>query len=1461
MKGKELRIKTGRNQQTEEPSTERLLVLSLGSGKEFKEPNSRTRFGVLLGILLLSICTLGLVAFLVDYHTSSAARPARISAKIDPPLATAMQLTDEDELFRVIIYMQDTAHDNLADLPEAGIERRTAVAETLQKGTSESQQAIVRELQRHEADGQVSSYRSLWIINALQVSATAPAIATLAGRGDVARVGPDSKIQLLSPVTSTESSLAEIPAGLPWSLERTRVSHVWAGLDITGTGVTVAIMDTGVDWLHPALKGSYRGATDVASPTPDSSWFDAIDGAPEPFDPNGHGTHVAGTASGRNGIGVAPGSKWMAVRVLDERGYGYLGDIHAGFQWLLAPGGDPSSGPNVVNGSWSADPELEDFFPDVDALHAAGIITVFSAGNSGPATGSIRSPANYPGVVAVGASDDIDQVAWFSSRGPSNWTSQVKPTVVAPGMQIFSSLPGGQYGHKNGTSMSAPHVAGLYALLLSADDQLSPAQATRVLTATATRPARVLPNDDYGWGQVDAYASLSSIVVAGRLHGVVQGAAPLPGTAITITTPADIELGFTFDSDGSFVAELISGTYRVEIAAFGYETYVNQDVTINYGSETELSVILMRLPHGKITGQLLDLETGLPLSGEIRVDKGPQAIPVGADGRYEAELPAGQYELVAWVGGHRLGRFSVTLSADEDLVHDFLLPSAPRILLIDSGQWYGNSQEEIYATALRDNDFSFSTLSVRNPFLDRPTVELLSQYEVIIWSAPEDSPGTIDAGGALTEYLADGGNVLVAGQNTAVIDQNWAHFQQWWHTQLRGLYLGKAEAPFELAGEVGSVFEDLQLVLEDTSEDGAEMAPDASLPRPGALTQIGLRYADGTAAVLLADQCNPFHLAHFGFGLQNVRDSVKRADLIARTLDYFDQPESTVGVHFDRPIIEDFVPPGGRRSYPIQVVNLSETLTDTIRLEFAEPAWSAKIITDTMELGPCQSGSTALEIDIPEDAPPDSLEILRLVASSLNFPEYERTLEIRLETPGSILMVDDDRWYDQAPEFKEAMSAADLDFDFWEIESRAIAPASPPLDLLSAYDFVVWYTGYDWFRPITAEESEALSAYAEQGGRLFLTSQDYLYYHQSDAFTRDYLGVVDYAETVTPTVAYGGAYDSPFAELVGPLSLEYDPYNNYSDGLVPAPGTLVSLWHDQGYAAGVANSGSDWRTVFWGLPFETLPVVSQAKSMNRILGWLSDLGESSFQVDRRSGLVSDLRTFTLTLRYSSAGPGSMVAVTNSLPFSLNVDLATISEGIDYDPDRHQLTWRGHLDPGQQHQITYKAVARQGLSPGARIENSVQIHYDDHDLLLERAVPFWLEAPDPTASRMLVTPGIAAPGQLVTYELELFNQGHTAGLLDARVKLPESLTPITDTAHAPRGEVMLTDSQLDWQGWLQPGEAVTVTVVMKAPFAVRPAWLPATAIVEDGVTDPVILDTLLEARPHTSHLPVVARGKP
>jgi len=314
----------------------------------------------------------------------------------------------------------------------------------------------------------------------------------------------------------------------------------------TGQGVVIGGQDTGYNWDHPALINQYRGWDGVVADH-NHNWHDAIhEDNPHssgenncgfdsivPCDDNGHGTHTMGIMVGDDGashqIGVAPGARWIGCRNM-ENNWGTPATYAECYQWFIAPtdvdGGDanPALAADVINNSWSCplqegctDPNV--LLTVVENVHLAGILTVHSAGNSGPGCSSIDAPAAiYQASFTVGATSSSDTIASFSSRGPVTVDSsnRLKPDVAAPGVGVSSSLPGGSYGSLSGTSMAAPHVAGLAALLISVDpslrgqvDRLETLIEHTALPKAASQtcggvPGSSIPNNTYGWGRVDA---------------------------------------------------------------------------------------------------------------------------------------------------------------------------------------------------------------------------------------------------------------------------------------------------------------------------------------------------------------------------------------------------------------------------------------------------------------------------------------------------------------------------------------------------------------------------------------------------------------------------------------------------------------------------------------------------------------------------------------------------------------------------------------------------------------------------------------------------------------------------------------------------------------------------------------------------------------------------------------------
>ena len=367
--------------------------------------------------------------------------------------------------------------------------RRREVVAALQADAEQRSAPLRQALATAVEAGQARNVRAFWASPVVALEAQPALIAALAGRDDVVQVRLDEPIFLEETVFAPAAAPRE-SSDAAWNLAMVRADLAASALGLDGTGVVVANLDTGVDWQHPALATKYRGYCGHAPAVHYGNWHVAT-GEPYlyPGDGNGHGTHTMGTMVGDdsvgNRVGVAPGAQWIAVKLFDNSGFTLESWIHDAFQWVIAPEGDPALAPDVVNNSWGNDVGSDTRFRnDVKALRAAGILPVFSAGNRGPGQGTIGSPGSYTEAMAVGALDQEGAVASFSSRGPNAW-GNIKPDVAAPGVKVLSSFVGGGWALGTGTSMAAPHAAGLAALLRQASPQLSVDQIEATLRGTA----------------------------------------------------------------------------------------------------------------------------------------------------------------------------------------------------------------------------------------------------------------------------------------------------------------------------------------------------------------------------------------------------------------------------------------------------------------------------------------------------------------------------------------------------------------------------------------------------------------------------------------------------------------------------------------------------------------------------------------------------------------------------------------------------------------------------------------------------------------------------------------------------------------------------------------------------------------------------------------------------------------
>jgi bacillopeptidase F (M6 metalloprotease family) len=404
---------------------------------------------------------------------------------------------------------------------------RSAVIKELQVTAESTQMGLLKQLEAFQKKGQVTKFQPFWVSNMVLVTSTMDVMEQIAKRSEVAQILPNKRIKMIeaAPAKSQGEPLIQGDLGaqsVEWGIQRVGAPMVWNTYGVTGAGTVVAGMDTGVDWDHPALMNRWRGYNPSTGATdPTYSWFDAVGGQAMPYDDHGHGTHTIGTAVGQDGaneIGVAPGAQWIGIKILDGGGFGTTEDILEAAEWLLAPGGDPSKAPDVVNNSWGGGPGVDDWMRDlVSAWRAAGIFPTFSAGNDGSADGSVGNPGNYPEAFAVGATDSNDNLASFSGRGPSPYGGIIKPEIAAPGVNVRSSVPGGGYeGGWSGTSMSAPHVAGTVALLRSVDASLTVEELEQILFNSAdpktdSRYSNV-PNNGFGHGILNAFNAVGMVM-------------------------------------------------------------------------------------------------------------------------------------------------------------------------------------------------------------------------------------------------------------------------------------------------------------------------------------------------------------------------------------------------------------------------------------------------------------------------------------------------------------------------------------------------------------------------------------------------------------------------------------------------------------------------------------------------------------------------------------------------------------------------------------------------------------------------------------------------------------------------------------------------------------------------------------------------------------------------------------
>lgn len=499
---------------------------------------------------------------------------ARVLAETDPTRSADGRLPETDFL----VVLQEQADVSAAATLPSKAEKGRLVYETLTAVARRSQAPILAQLQ-----AQNIVYQRFWLVNMIAVRGNRQLVEQLAQREDVAHIYANSEVALQL-LPTEQADIERALQAIEWNIELVNAPDVWQA-GVTGEGVVIGGQDTGYRWDHPGLINAYRG-WDGATADHDYNWHDAIHSgggscgadSAEPCDDHGHGTHTMGMMVGNdldpadaawpaaadNAVGMAPGAEWIGCRNMNV-GNGTPASYIECYEFFVAPypiggdpmtDGDPTKAPHVINNSWSC-PVAEGCAADtlltaVQNVVSAGIVTVHAASNDGPGCGSVTEPAaTYDESFSVGATTSSDTIADFSARGPSAFDNGLKPDISAPGSNIRSTTRSGNYGSSSGTSMAAPHVAGLVALIISARPELA-GQVNQLETLIQNTAVPLttnegcggdgptdVPNHTYGYGRIDAATAVGTVLTPTFTIEKIAPQSAVGGSFITYTLTVD----------------------------------------------------------------------------------------------------------------------------------------------------------------------------------------------------------------------------------------------------------------------------------------------------------------------------------------------------------------------------------------------------------------------------------------------------------------------------------------------------------------------------------------------------------------------------------------------------------------------------------------------------------------------------------------------------------------------------------------------------------------------------------------------------------------------------------------------------------------------------------------------------------------------------------------------------------
>ncbi len=965
-----------------------------------------------------------------------------------------------------------------------------------------------------------------------------------------------------------------------WNLDDIGVKELW-DKGVTGKGIKIAVLDTGIDTEHPALKNKLVNWAEFSS-------SGSIISDSKPYDSDGHGTHVSGIAVGGSvslPLGVAPDAK-LAVGLVIPRGGGTFSQILGGLEWVLDPDNDPSTddAPRAVNMSLGAIGYYKTWTKVFEKLLSNNILPVCAIGNEGDGLSS--SPGNSPNAIGVGAYDKNSKAATFSSGNDKiTWEEEgllatyVKPDISSPGVQIYSSVPGGKYEKWSGTSMATPHVAGAVALLMQAFPLASAYDLMHILKVGAIDTGKPGADSRYGFGKLNLERSYQLLSESKRIHGKILNYRD----GFNLYN-SDINLPIYIDKEGNYSTYLLPGSYKFELLYKGKSIKVaiinvkDSDLNIDIQAPIEERI--------KFEGVVKSKEDNKPLKAKIFV--GEEQYESLDNGRFSLNLDSLE-TVTIFASGYESK--NIDLNNAKDYLNIRLKKSS--ILLIEGVSPYititnpPKLARNYYFEALHNLNKSYTYVDSNKISLNFS--DFKNYYSIIYFC---DSGGiSIEEESELAKYLDNGGRLLITGRLILTLEN---YYRQTFLSKYFNVSSKESMSFPSVCGfEKSEDFKDFLFSLSGDSGANNQETCDVITVGDSNIVEPILQYVEYKKEKYAGIKATNgiYKGVLLGFGIEGIGLKMQRIALLDKLMNWFESskklectfpPDSNFRINVIREdnkqfsiftegekfSIENLEPYKYRfvfEGYGYQISQYEFDLKkyDVCQLELhpeKSPLYDINISLKDIDLDHAFANVFYMgkSINITEfntknvltlSLPFGYFEILIVAkeftpkvirakvdnSSNLNF-------EINMEkNPKKVLFVDDtqtgdfiiDNYLRIGDVYTKTLSMSKINYDVWVVSKDG----KPVFFNYLPYNTVLYVTGRNSNSLYKKEDRDEIAKYLNYGGNIALCGNTFHLIMRDEKYMEDYFGIIEKDSNIRESTLIGSAA-TKFSGLVFDL---YDP--------------------------------------------------------------------------------------------------------------------------------------------------------------------------------------------------------------------------------------------------------------------------------------------------------------------------------